>query len=217
MPQISRTSFNQSQLVRLLSDLQVAEVADSPQTVAERLSQWVGWTDSIAVADILAGLDHAPPRRTPRAGSRTSAADDAARLRADLARDISADPLLADADAADRASCRACYLAHQQSMQGRITALRDKLRTTLALRSAELGQLAALDAAFERALAARERQSLGAIPALLDKAFAQAPAAGSPDAIGPTMQRLLLAELELRMSPIDGMIDALAEQAGTPS
>jgi hypothetical protein len=127
------------------------------------------------------------------------------------------------------------YLAHQRDMNGAITALRANARKALAGQSAAGKQLADLDAAFEKFLSVRERNLLSNIPIMLGKRFDQRYAehraaladhsADDPatwtqpgswlEAFCHDAQTALLAELELRLKPVVGLIAALGNTAET--
>jgi hypothetical protein len=133
-----------------------------------------------------------------------------------------------------------CYQAHQRLMQARIAPLRAQVRATLARQSAALAKLAALDAVLDRALALRERSQLATVPALLATRFARlqqahlaaqaitqgcerpGPDPGQPppaDAwLVPAcreMQSVLAAELDIRLQPVLGLVDALCNRLTT--
>lgn len=128
------------------------------------------------------------------------------------------------------------YQAHQRDMSTAIGALRAKARKALAESSTACRQLAELDAVFEKTLAVRERNLLATIPMLLARRFEQryqdhrdtlADAAGDDpagwaqpggwlEAFCRDTQAVLLAELELRLKPVAGLIAALG-QAGAPT
>ena len=121
------------------------------------------------------------------------------------------------------------YLAHQRDMNSAITALRANARKALAGQSAAGKQLADLDAAFEKFLFPRERNLLSNIPIMLGKRFDQRyaehraaladtttdePTAWTQpgswlEAFCHDAQTALLAELELRLKPVAGLISAL--------
>ena len=125
----------------------------------------------------------------------------------------------------DYAIHRQRYLAMQQNMETSIAALRARLRGQLAARSAPMKQLAVLDAVMERALAGRERALLGRVPVLLERHFQRLARQGqetldgaSADALQPgpwlntfrdDMRGLMLAELEVRLQPVRGLLAAL--------
>lgn len=133
-----------------------------------------------------------------------------------------------------------CYQAHQRLMQARIAPLRAQVRATLARQSAALAKLAALDAVLDRALALRERSQLATVPALLATRFARLQQAhlaaqaitqgcerpgpdlglpSPPDAwLVPAcreMQSVLAAELDIRLQPVLGLVDALCNRLTT--
>lgn len=131
--------------------------------------------------------------------------------------------------AADFSPYHRFYLAHQRDMNSAITALRANARKALAGQSAAGRQLADLDAAFEKFLNTRERNLLSTIPIMLGRRFDQLYAehraaladAASDDpatwtrpgswleAFCHDLQTALLAELELRLKPVTGLIAAL--------
>jgi hypothetical protein len=129
---------------------------------------------------------------------------------------------------------RRFYLAHQAEMEPGIRALRSRLRQALAGASTRLRQLAALDEALDRILAARERQLLATLPSLLERRFQQLlaahqqalPDSGQADApllwmqpggwlatFCEELQAVLIAELDLRLQPTLGLIEALHNKA----
>jgi hypothetical protein len=135
--------------------------------------------------------------------------------------------------AVDYAVFRQIYLSMQQAMETAIGNLRGRLRGKLAARTPAMTRLAEVDAVMERALGSRERSLLATVPALLgahfdrlrkaeQKALAdvEAGAEASEDAPALTpgawldvfrkdMQSVLLAELDLRFQPVEGLLAAL--------
>lgn len=170
---------------------------------------------------------------------RLEIAAELARLRMELARAITSDELLAPGQRRAKAGSpaldapvdmpvdfapyrRSCQ-THQRAMESAIGALRIKVRSALEQASSRLGQLAALDAVMEGVLAPRERGLLAQVPSMLERrleGWRQAGAApGRVDASSPPawltaccfdLQNLLLAELDMRLQPLEGMLDALA-------
>lgn len=110
---------------------------------------------------------------------------------------------------------RRAYVNHQRAMAAAIGPLRAQVRAGLSSRSPALGQLAALDAVLDDALAARERHLLARVPGLLEKHFAhrcKAPPVATADGLTgfcQDMQGVLLAELDIRLQPIEGMLEAM--------
>ncbi|MBI2276678.1 MAG: DUF3348 domain-containing protein [Dechloromonas sp.] len=134
--------------------------------------------------------------------------------------------------AADFSPYHRYYLAHQRDMAAGIGPLRGKARATLAGQSPPLRRLAALDAVMDEAMASRERNLLTMVPLLLAKRFEhlykahQAALGETPDdpaqwmqpdgwlaAYCRDMQAVLLAELDLRLEPVAGLIEALGNDA----
>lgn len=254
-PGLPRTSFNSSKLVRFLAELASgdgAPVADSKQSFAERLGQWLDWTDAISLSTALNSLNTLSPSDT-KVGTPlliTTPFDELSRVRNKLAKAIAADALFAASfkpltqapggsmdEEADFSAYRRQYLVHQRAMDAGIGPLRAQLRAALASQSAALGRLAALDAVLDEALGARERHLLSKVPRLLEKRFehlhktyleAPVPAetrrtsspgrqpAGWLTQYGRDMQGVLLAELELRLHPVEGLLAALAPQTTKP-
>jgi Protein of unknown function (DUF3348) len=217
-----RTAFHSPPLVRLLAGLDTAEapVATRPQSsVGERLGAWLDWTDAIALSQALNQTPAWSPPATPaarRAGALGAAA--LARVRDDLSRAILQDPVLAPdgsqaPDAApDQADIRRAAQARQRAMAAAISPLRAQLRGLLATTSPAGAHLAALDATLEAALAEQERHHLAAVVQRLERHFQQARAAAAADwhtRVLHTVRQVLLAELDLRLQPAQGLLDAI--------
>lgn len=250
-------------LVRLLARLAEADIAEPRQAFADRLSQWLSWTDAIGLSSALAAPTAATPVRT-RVVEGAFARQRDALVRAmredappeprqgDRARAPRAVPARAEPaeTAADFSSHRRRYLAKQQAMEAGVAALREGLRAALAARSPDLAKLAAVDAVMEQVLGERERELLSLVPVVLAQRFerlrqdelaaraaqgahdaapsdvaAAAPEAPeAPEAAAPVatlsgawlasfrkdLHELLQAELDLRLQPVEGLIDALA-------
>lgn len=131
-----------------------------------------------------------------------------------------------DAPDYDFAAYRRSFAAQQRTMEERIRALRGVVRAVAADHSPAFCQLAALDAAMDTALAVHQRRVTANVPMLLEKRFkgTSRPLQGTatqqqgvpvmapgkpPAAYGRTLQAVLLAEMEVRLQPVAGMIDAL--------
>jgi len=129
---------------------------------------------------------------------------------------------------------RRLHLAQQASMEASVRALRSSVRRALARASAPLRQLAALDEALDNTLCVREHQLLATVPMLLERRFEQllkahqqpladtrqadSRAARPPPAewlsvFCRELQGMLLAELDLRLQPTAGLIEALRNEA----
>jgi len=127
------------------------------------------------------------------------------------------------------------YLDQQRQMALRIEALRGDVRQALAKTSPALAQLAAFDAVLEQMLGSREQGLMGTVPAVLERQFENRRAAHrqAQDATQPAddpacwrqpggwlhafakdMEAALLAELEVRLQPVTGMMEALNNEVG---
>ena len=240
-----RTGVSGPTLIRLLARLTDADIPESRQSLSDRLSLWLGWTDAIALSAVLDGGPSAVPAGTRAPGNADTQEYD--RVRATLAHAIADEraftvpprqrgPVTAQAAAADvpveYATYRQRYLSLQQSMETSIGKLRGRLRATLAAQAPGLAKLAMVDAIMERSLSAQERRLLATVPTLLAGHFdrlrqaAEAESAaqenGAPASAAPApvvapwlatfrkdMRSVLLAELDIRLQPIEGLLAAL--------
>ncbi|MFD4837039.1 DUF3348 domain-containing protein [Achromobacter sp. NPDC058515] len=251
-----RTGLSGPTLIRLLTRLTDADVQESRQSLSDHLSQWLGWTDAIALS---AALNTSPPVIAPGARMFSSAEErECARVRTTLADAIASDTAataakrltpgqapvkkpaaLADAD---YSNFRQRYLSLQHTMETSIGNLRSRLRGMVAARNGEMTRLAVVDAIMDRALLPKERALLGAIPKLLQGHFdrlrlaeeaalakaqagaeapagSEAPVEETPAAAAPAgawldtfrkdMRSILLAELDVRLQPVEGLLAAL--------
>ena len=239
--------------------------APSKQSFAERLGQWLDWTDAIALAAALSRETAARPLNDRAAAAAKTVADELVRVRNKLADAIVADDLFKAGDdgvklpkpltgaalgaalgvalnvamnvplelAPEFSAYRRACLAHQRAMAAGIAPLRGQVRQALAALSPALGRLAALDAVLDEALGDRERHLLSTVPVLLEQHFERLrrahsttrfQARGSPSGADPSsaapwladygrdMQQLLLAELDVRLQPIEGMVEAMGHE-----
>lgn len=129
---------------------------------------------------------------------------------------------------ADFAPYRKRYLDQQRNMELMISPLRAHVRQTLAAASPPLRQLAALDAAWEQMLVDREQKLLSTVPVLLKRRFEHLrtshahddPAlwlqpGGWLDVFGKELQEVLLAELDVRLQPVMGLMEAFSSEIKT--
>lgn len=246
---LPHTSFNSSRLVRVLADLAVTDVAESRQSFAERLGQWLDFTDAMSLFSALNAGVGGGAEAKPAASASCSLREEFARVRSALLESITTDGVLkpgnvriklptpapnASAEsAADFSPYHRYYLAHQRDMNAGVGPLRVKARTALAGRSPDLQRLAALDGVLEEALAARERNLLAMVPLHLARRFEhlykahQAARGDTPVVDDPErwlqaggwlavfcrdMQAVLQAELEVRLEPVAGLIEALGNE-----
>lgn len=121
-------------------------------------------------------------------------------------------------------------LGHQRQTDTIIRSLRSQLRGMLYKGTSKEKHLSTLDAIFDNVLTAREARLLGHIPAEFEKRFAKAlkqhmkqllqaseadePAPRTTPWLGPLrddLRNALLAELDLRLQPVLGLIEALTQ------
>ncbi|HEY9097064.1 MAG TPA: DUF3348 family protein, partial [Hydrogenophaga sp.] len=131
--------------------------------------------------------------------------------------------------AAEFAMLHQRYGEQQRRMEMSIDALRAHARDVLTQASPELARLAALDTMLEQMLGGREQHLLSTVPAFLKKRFetlrrqaaaeaetlfGQSPQISEAPAwlgeLGAEFERALLAELDLRLQPVTGLAEALA-------
>lgn len=126
-------------------------------------------------------------------------------------------------------------VGHQRQMDNIIRSLRSQLRGMLDKGTTQHRQLSTLDAIFENVLGPRETRQLGHIPAEFEKRFTKAlrqhmkqlvqaadndePAPRTEPWLAPLLEQLrtaLLAELDLRLQPVLGLIEALSPDKSPP-
>lgn len=225
--------FNSTPLRRLLAgwtaEARPGRVPPAPadDAVAERLGQWLAWTDAV---DLSAALVQPP---APVADGATGAppvavlAQALTRLQADMTRQITTDPVYLPGQASattapglagedEVAPYRRAAQARQRAMAAAVPPLRARLRAALAAGSPAQARLAALDATMEAALAGRERSLLAGLVAPLAQRLRTLRDSGDPGwrlRFHQDQQQLLLAELDLRLQPLHGLLDALRQEA----
>lgn len=238
--ELPRTGLNGSALVELLAQLALTDNPRSPPSFVEGLGRWLGWKEAIQLSAVLSAAAPAAPRAPARtAPSGRAGAAVLAKLDAEFTR-VRTAVALAIAQALDEADSghdrhdflpwRRCCFRLQQAMEAAVGPLRAQARAVLQGQAAlhpELATLAALDAALATALAPHEQAQLALMPVLLERHFLRQnmrqgmprnmPQDDAPGAFRHDMQRLLQAELELRLQPALGLLDALrATNTGSP-
>jgi len=225
----TRAAVRGPTFIRLLARLTDVDVPASRQSLPDRLSHWLDWKHSLALSTALDG--------TPSADGLGSASFDSqdeeeyARLRDSLVQAIANDPMLSiataeDALVPDYVVFRQRYLTLQRRMAAATGHLRGRLRDKLAAQSIELARLAEVDSVMELALSPREQMLLAAVPALLGERYERLRQGAQPEAtateeapVGAAgvwldgfrkdMQSVLLAELDVRFQPVEGLLAAL--------
>lgn len=227
------TPASASPLVRLLSEWHCADAEASPgMDFAQRLSQWVNAFDAMGLQSAHEVIRRVQALAQRSGGARGPApaalAQDVDRVRGVLAHAI-AQPVPEDlARPGDRgggafAPWRDRHLELQRQMALMIEPLRAHVRESASRRSTRLRQLAVLDAAMEQMLARREHTLLPATTSLLKRRFEQLRDAASDasgdeaddawlQAFGREWRQVLLAELEVRLAPVAGLVEAAANE-----
>jgi len=216
-----RTPVPGPAFIRLLARLAESNLSSTGPALSDRLSEWVDWTRAVTLSKALDG-------RLPPAveGPDFDADEDAEcqRIRAALEATIVQEPegtrhprRVVAADGGDApveyTAFRERYLTLQRAMLSATSRLRGRLRDMLTRTSPEMARLAEVDALMEQTLSAREYSLLAKVPVLLGVHFERLREAGSDDAwleaFRRDMQSLLLAELDVRFQPIEGLLAAL--------
>ncbi|MBB3178538.1 DUF3348 domain-containing protein [Variovorax sp. Sphag1AA] len=221
-----RRSLTGSALIRLLDRLAGPDVRESGASTSDRLSQWFSWTDAISLSAALDGVPVAGASGTSSGKSASRAEEgECQRVRAALTKAIAEDSTFAapqqtqtaaDDAETDFSPYRQRYQARQQAIEAGVGALRGKLRSRLAARSPEMAKLAAVDVVMEQVLGTRERSLLSTVPKVLEKHFgrlrqdAESTETGAwLDIFRRDARDVLLAELDFRFQPVEGLLDAL--------
>lgn len=202
--------------------------AQAPQAdLAERLGQWLSVRQAIALHTALAAAAAAgapvPPRPADAAALRGALRAELQRVRALLAQSIGHREPEHRPDPHDADTSLALFQQRlndqQRRMEMAVNALRDHVRQRLSQASMALAHLAALDAQMQALLAEREQRLLAGLSALLKArwvalcheaaALDGPPCAQGLQAFEDDFEQLLLAELDLRLQPVVGLIEAL--------
>ncbi len=212
-----RTPVPGPPFIRLLAALADRNAPRTGPDLSDRLSQWIDWTRAVALSRALDGRLPAPAEGEPAAVA--ALAEECARVRAGLVATITqpADP--GRPVPVDAVAYRQRCLTTQRAMLTATGRLRGQLRDRLAAEPGELARLAEVDAAMEQALSPREQQLLASVPALLGLHFEHLrESAGSAEVDSDSgwlqnfrndMQAVLMAELDVRFHPIEGLLAAL--------
>jgi hypothetical protein len=142
---------------------------------------------------------------------------------------LASTPIVAPQTPDDFPAYRQRYVACQQAMETSIGPLRRRVRSTLAGAAPALARLADLDAVMEQVIGEQERALLATVPGRLEQRFERlrqahadacphadpgatdAPPATWADTFRLDMRDVLLAELELRLQPVEGLLEALRQ------
>jgi hypothetical protein len=232
-------TFASARLVRLLAPWTPVEPPPGGLDFAERLALWVNAFDAISLQSAHQAVRTLGTQAQPPAATGGRVRDWAAaveRTRAAIASSVAR----AAADAGEFAAVEPTYAPFRQrhaelqrQMEQMTGALRDHVRHGLGRASRELRQLAALDAALEPVLARQQQLLLPATADLLARRFEQLRGAhrqvvettGQPDeprrwrepggwlhTFIEDWRQALLAELDLRLQPVAGLLEAAGHE-----
>jgi len=211
------TGLKGSELVGLLAQLALVDRAATTPSFVEGMGRWLGWKSAIPLSAVLQAPLAAAVRQ-PAERVRTHLLEaEFTEVHDALVRAVADESSTATEDGRDFVPFRRRYTGLQQAMESAITPLRAQWRDAVARSSPEGARLAALDAVMARVLAPQEQAQLAQMPALLGKHFSQLRCAhgeASPQtnwlpSFRRDMQRLLRAELALRLQPAQGLRDTL--------
>lgn len=218
---VLHASFHQPALVRLLADWAPADSAAPGGDLAERLGHWLNVADAITLRSALQAVPAVASARAARApGAAPDLAAELQRQRSTLSASLSAND---EPPEPEFALHHQRYLMGQRRMEMAIDALREHVRQTLARTSPRLAQLAALDAVLDQMLGGREQHLLASVPVFLKQRFEQRrreQAADAPDApadawlqaFAQDCRAAALAELDLRLQPVTGLVEAFQQE-----
>jgi hypothetical protein len=237
-PSMSASTFTPSPLLRLLGES--ASVEAGGMDFAERLALWLNAFDAIRLQSVHQALGpvatQAPRQAQSLARQAEALGQDLQRVRGALAHAIAHDPVelarlapallprrgARDAPAqpepaeASYKPYRERHLELQRQMDMMIAPLREHVRQALARASTRLRQLAVLDATLEEVMARREQAVLPAAPALLEPRFRQLRQSEDPawrQVFEQHWRDTLLAEVDLRLQPVTGLVEALRNES----
>lgn len=232
----TQSTTQHSRLVNLLSASSHASLELPAGNVADKLGQLFNLAESISLADALQALPQTPFEPVAATSDHPKNAFFKARqqmvefiLKSFVAGTSDAPfklPTIAGEPANNGAlefePYQQFYSLHQSEMDIRSQRLRVQTRQAVAGYSKPLAQLAALDQALGNRLAGHSRKIFAAIPRLLQRRFnelqqsAPSIATTAPDSraawlacFHTEIQDVLLAELEARLQPTLGLIEAL--------
>ena len=218
-----RSTFGSSSLVRQLAAWAPADAEAPGMDVAERLSLWLNAFDAIGLQRAQQAIRQirtaAPAAADALPVSAEALAADLQRVRVTLHGAIAQDPRALAISPEGFKPWQQRHLELQRQMEQMIQPLREHVRQALSRVSPQLRQVAAVDAVLAQVLAAREQVLLPTVPALLERRFAQCRGA-APDAAAPDWledfanewRQALRAELDLRLQPVQGLIEALRHE-----
>jgi len=226
----SDISPHSSRLVRLLKTLGVSGANASGRQFARRLGQLVDLQDSIAISAVHIGPGTVPTDANSQPGE--SIKEEFLTVRASMVRSVIHNVVPREGAARERgvrvldqpeevaeeshARYLRLYVAQQREIIYWVRRLQAQVRESVAPVAPELAQLAALDEALGDALAGYSRKQFARVTVLLRKRFESLAAEANVgteqelnEQICAEMREILLAEIDARLLPVQGLIEAL--------
>jgi len=215
-----RSTFGSSTLVRQLAAWAPADAQVPAMDIAERLSLWLNAFDAIGLQRAQQAIRQigAPmPAADASPASAEALSADLLRVRSALSNAIAQDPRALAITPEGSKPWQQRHLELQRQMEQMIQPLREHVRQALSRVSPRLRQLAALDAVMAQVLAAREQALMPTVATLLERRFAQlrtdaADAGDWLEHFAGEWRQALVAELDLRLEPVQGLIEALHQE-----
>lgn len=220
-------TLTQSRLVNQLAEIAGGKLPPREQ-FAQRLGSLIDLSSSVTLAETLGGLGRAPFEPLP--GEPGRAREDFLRVHAAMVgaalRSLNPEsgptrikwPQRDEDDTPPAPAFGKFYAANQREMEARVRGLQERVRDMIAGASAPLARLAALDEVLGDALLAHSRRVFAGIPGLVEERakelLGSGDGAGSEDGeaqLKADVQGLLLAEIEARLMPVQGLVEALDE------
>jgi len=231
-----------SRLIQLLQQLHLSKRPVSAYNVAEKLGGLIDLSLSVSLSTTLGGLrrvaggEEPLPRdflrqqllqaREQWLAALVASCDPSQRTGAVALPRLNLD--FDESDIATAAQPFARFYALQQSeMEHHISGLQRQVREVLKHSSAEMARLAVLDKSLFEIMAKQTRRAFGTLPPLIAKHWIwhyqhRAATTGSDDAAQPAwyqhflndLRDILLAELDIRLQPVIGLIEARESDIG---
>ena len=208
-------------MVHLLQEWVQTDAEPARQDVAERLGGWLSAFDSVKLDSALQAIaSYGAQARQGGLAVDTHALEELCRHVKNALTDLITTQAAQAADPAkppDYGQHLQRYAELQKRMASQVTACRAQVRQALSKGSPTLRQLAALDGVMVQMLGEREQKLLSAVPLYLERRLehwrqtqqhAQA-TSGWLHGFQQDMRQMLLAELQLRLQPILGLIEAV--------
>ncbi|MGE5452763.1 MAG: DUF3348 family protein [Acidobacteriota bacterium] len=213
-----RRNVSSSRLVQLLGGWAAVSADDSRQDFAQRLGTWLSAVDTVRLDAAMHSIQTLAAHKVM--GDHAALSTSLAALEAGLQGLKASAPkgMAVPPPDSDYAGYYQRYQAQQRDIEAKVASLRTQARQALSAASTRLRQLAALDAVLEQMLGAREQKLLATVPVFLERRFEHWRQSEQGDWAGAFIkdcQAMLLAEADVRLEPVKGLIEALGNEVRT--